>query len=241
MDAGVLAISLPRLALAFLPALATLALLARWSLDVRDASVAVARMLVQLLAIGFVLTYIFEAERPAIVLCVLTVMLLAAGMIALRPLRDKSAASFTMALVAIVTGGVTTLVLVTAGVLQLSPWYMPRYLIPLAGMIFANSMNAVSLAGERFESERASGAPSDAARRAALRAALIPITNSLVAVGLVSLPGMMTGQILSGVSPLVAARYQIMVMCMIYGSAGLSAGCYLSLVSRPSESVQAAS
>lgn len=228
MDAGVLTIPLPRLALAFLPALATLVLLARWSLDVRDASLAVARMLVQLLAIGFVLASIFEAERPAIVVCVLAVMLLAAGLIALRPLREKSPASFVMALTAIATGGVTTLVLVTAGVLQLSPWFLPRYLIPLAGMIFANSMNTVSLAAERFEAEDVAGRSYLEARDAALRVAMIPTVNSLLAVGLVSLPGMMTGQILSGVSPLIAARYQIMVMCMVFGASGVTTALYLS-------------
>ncbi|MEP1779528.1 ABC transporter permease, partial [Reichenbachiella sp.] len=68
------------------------------------------------------------------------------------------------------------------------------------------------------------------ARNTALRAALIPITNSLFAVGLVSLPGMMTGQILSGVSPLIAVRYQIMVMCMAFGSAGISVALFLVLV-----------
>ncbi len=67
----------------------------------------------------------------------------------------------------------------------------------------------------------------EAARGIAFRAALIPITNSLFAVGLVSLPGMMTGQILSGVSPLIAVRYQIMVMCMLFGSAGISTACFL--------------
>lgn len=72
--------------------------------------------------------------------------------------------------------------------------------------------------------------PYDQARRIALNAALIPITNSLFAVGLVSLPGMMTGQILSGVSPLIAARYQIMVMCMIFGAAGISAAIFLAWV-----------
>ena len=67
------------------------------------------------------------------------------------------------------------------------------------------------------------------ARNRAFTAALIPITNTLFAVGLVSLPGMMTGQILSGVSPLLAVRYQIIVMCMVFGSAGISSACYLSL------------
>jgi putative ABC transport system permease protein len=68
------------------------------------------------------------------------------------------------------------------------------------------------------------------ARGIALRAALIPITNSLFAVGLVSLPGMMTGQILSGISPLIAVRYQIMVMCMIFSAVGISTAIFLILI-----------
>ena len=121
------------------------------------------------------------------------------------------------------------LILVTQFVLSLNPWFLPSYMIPLAGMIFANSMNSVSLAGERLNAELKRGMGFDAARNQALQAALIPITNSLFAVGLVSLPGMMTGQILSGISPLIAARYQIMVMCMIFGSAGLSAAIFMIL------------
>jgi len=67
-------------------------------------------------------------------------------------------------------------------------------------------------------------------RKSQTVASLIPITNSLFAVGLVSIPGMMTGQILSGASPLIAVRYQIMVMCMIYGASGVSSACFLTLV-----------
>jgi putative ABC transport system permease protein len=97
-------------------------------------------------------------------------------------------------------------------------------------MIFANAMNALSIAAERFESERAQGNGYIPARAAAYRAALIPIINSLFAVGLVSLPGMMTGQILSGVDPLIAVRYQIMVMLMILSSAGISVAIFLTLL-----------
>ena len=103
-------------------------------------------------------------------------------------------------------------------------------MIPLAGMIFANSMNSISLAGERLEAEINRNIAYDQARIIALQASLIPITNSLFAVGLVSLPGMMTGQILSGVSPFIAARYQIMVMCMMFGSAGISTAIFLILI-----------
>ena len=122
------------------------------------------------------------------------------------------------------------LLLITQGVLNLQPRYLPSYVIPLAGMIFANAMNSVSIALERLNAEVERDVPYDKARVIALRASLIPITNSLFAVGLVSLPGMMAGQILSGISPFIAARYQIMVMCMIFGSAGISSACFLSLV-----------
>ena len=94
-------------------------------------------------------------------------------------------------------------------------------------MIYANAMNSVSLAGERLESELSRGELFEKSKNIALRASLIPITNALFAVGLVSLPGMMTGQILSGVSPFIAARYQIMVMCMVFGSAGISSALFL--------------
>ena len=126
-------------------------------------------------------------------------------------------------------GGVSTLFLVTVLVLDVTPWFSPRHVIPLGGMIFAGSMNAVSLAAERYAAERHSGRLNRDARQQALEAALIPMINSLFAVGLVSLPGMMTGQILSGTSPLVAARYQIVVMCMLLGASGISAAVYLAM------------
>jgi putative ABC transport system permease protein len=160
------------------------------------------------------------------------VMILAASWIALGALPQQRLAWIVYALISIFLGGVLTLLLTTQGVLELKPWYQPRFFIPLAGMIFANAMNSVSLAAERWIAEIERGIAWAEARNIAFRASLIPITNSLFAVGLVSLPGMMTGQILSGVSPLVAVRYQIMVMCMIYGSAGISAAIFLTLVSR---------
>ena len=109
-------------------------------------------------------------------------------------------------------------------------------MIPIAGMIFSNSMTTISLAAERFYSEYQHQPDYLSCRNIAYQAALIPIFQFLLAVGLVSLPGMMTGQILSGVSPLVAARYQIMVMLMIFGSSGISAAIFLSLLKNHLES-----
>jgi len=105
-------------------------------------------------------------------------------------------------------------------------------MIPLAGMVFANAMNTVSVAAERFESETRNSTY-EQARSRAMTAAMIPVINSMFAVGLVSLPGMMTGQILSGVDPLIAVRYQVMVMCMIFGSSGISTACYLWMLREP--------
>ena len=91
-------------------------------------------------------------------------------------------------------------------------------------------MNTVSLTAERLDSELGNAVPYDVARQRALEAALIPLVNAFLAVGLVSLPGMMTGQILSGIEPGVAVRYQIMVMCMTLGAAGLAAIIYVALM-----------
>lgn len=229
MQQSIQTIPLANLALAFIPALIVVGIMLRWSLQGWRALYAIARMLAQLLAIGFFLVYIFDTRHPAVVLLILGGMLLISAWISLNPLRQLSKQQYAKILLAISTGSLSTLLLITQGVLQLEPWYAPRFVIPLAGMLFANAMNAVSLAAERLESELAYQQPLTEARRRAYQAALIPQMNTMLAVGLVSLPGMMTGQILSGVSPLIAVRYQIMVMCMTFGSAGISIACYLFL------------
>ena len=190
------------------------------------------RMLIQLLLIGYVLTYIFETDEPALVVLVVFFMIVMAAWIAMRPLTDRGVKPYVVIFIALGATGLGILVVVTQIVLELPRWYEPRFVIPLAGMVFANSMNTISLAGERFHVECQRGEEYLSARNAAFEAAMIPQVNALLAVGLVSLPGMMTGQILSGIEPLTAARYQIMVMCMIFSSAGLSAVLYMALQKR---------
>ena len=222
-------IPLTKLALSFLPVLVVIVILYKWRMEYRNALYAISRMLVQLLLIGYFLAYLFRSESWLMISLVLAVMLIASSLIALRTAGKKQNRLFTQALISIALGGGLTLIWVTQGVLELSPWYYPRFMIPLAGMIFANALNSISLAVERLESELDRGIAFLEARKIAFRASLIPITNSLFAVGLVSLPGMMTGQILSGVSPLIAVRYQIMVMTMVFGAAGISAAVFLIL------------
>ena len=228
MSNSIQTISLLNLMIAFIPVLVILIIIFKWSLDIKNSIYAVARMLVQLLLIGYFLTYIFDSDSSIIVLAILITMVFSSSWIALGNIKTKRLILYKYVIFSIAIGGGSTLIFITQGVLNLQPWYWPQYMIPLAGMIFANSMNSVSLAAERLNAEIERDVPFEKARRIALQASLIPITNSLFAVGLVSIPGMMTGQILSGISPLIAARYQIMVMCMIFGAAGISAACFLT-------------
>ncbi len=223
-------LSWSNLLVGFLPVLVVLAVMYSWSLNAYKAGYALFRMVLQLLLIGYLLSFIFAAQSPAWMLPVLMVMLLASSWIALGIIETDRKSLFPLALLAIGLGGGVTLMIVIAWELDINPWYEPRFLIPLAGMIFASAMNSVSLSAERFLTETSHGAAYSEARNSAIQVAMIPVINSLFAVGLVSLPGMMTGQILSGVEPVIAARYQMMVMCMIFSASGLSAICFLMLI-----------
>ncbi|PIE51861.1 iron export ABC transporter permease subunit FetB [Candidatus Fermentibacteria bacterium] len=195
------------------------------------------RTVLQLLLIGFVLQKVFEINTFYVLIPVLLLMLFTAAHAAVgRPSRKYRG----MGPLAFCVMGVTSLAVtttVTGLIIGVEPWYKPSYLIPLLGMVLGNTMNGVSLATDHFletlserrhrvEMELATGATRwEAARQPvaeALRRGMIPIINSMMVVGLVSLPGMMTGQILAGSNPAVAVKYQIMTMFMI--AAGTSLG-----------------
>jgi putative ABC transport system permease protein len=225
-------IPLSHLAISFIPALLVLTVFYWWQLKTGSVMYAFARMLVQLLLVGYFLLWVFNAEKSWIVLMIVLIMVSISSWISLPTVPQHRAALYLTALVSITVGGGAILVLVTQVVLDTDPWFRANTLIPLAGMIFSNAMNGISLAADRLIVELKSSREYVPARNAALHTALIPMINSLFAVGLVALPGMMTGQILSGVSPLIAARYQIMVMCMLFGAAGLSTIIFLVLSQR---------
>ncbi len=193
----------------------------RWIGDAKEVAYASARMALQLLLIGYVLSFIFANESLWLGAFILLFMISLASLIALRNFKDKSLKSYALLFAAIALGGSFNLAIVVILVLDLDTLYRPEVLIPLAGMIYANAMNAVALCAERFENEIIANSYV-CARKSAFKASMIPQINALLAVGLVSLPGMMTGQILSGVDPLIAVRYQMVVMAMVLGSAGIS-------------------
>jgi len=203
----------------------------------RGLLIASLRMVVQLLAVGYVLHLIFALDSAAPVLLVLLVMGgLAVHTVAGR-VKVKMPKLYRVVAGAMLVGcGGTTLLFCTL-VLGLDPWYDPRYLIPLAGMIIGNSMTGASLAAERLADEIRSrrdeietalclGATARQACRDAMKnafnAALIPTVNAMATMGIVFLPGMMTGQILSGTEPMLAVKYQIAIMCVITGSVALT-------------------
>jgi putative ABC transport system permease protein len=202
------------------------------------------RALVQLVAVGYILVYLFATRQWWLVLLALLVMLAAAAWTATNRRRGTTAVPgarrslLGISAAAMLISSGLTLAYITQAVLHVHPWYEPRYLIPLFGMIVGNAMTGAALAAERFGSEMESRrgeveaylalgatparASSEPVRRA-LVAALIPSVNGLAVVGLVQLPGMMTGQILAGQSPLLAVRYQVVVAFMLAGATAMTA------------------
>ncbi len=214
--------------LGFIPVIILIGIMYFWGLKISNSIYANFRMLIQLLLIGYVLTFIFETDEPIIIALVVLFMILMSAWIAMQPLKEKGVYPFVIIFISLALSGLAVLFLISQFIVDLPRWFEPSFVVPIAGMIFANSMNTVSLAGERFFIEKDRGKGYLSSRKIALETALIPQVNALFAVGLVSLPGMMTGQILSGIEPLMAARYQIMVMCMIFSTAGLSAVTYMA-------------
>ncbi len=195
------------------------------------------RMVLQLLAVGYLLNLIFTVHSPLPVLLMLLAMTGFSLQVAGSRSKKRMPHFYRVmgSSIMIGCGGITCYFCLL--VVGYSPWYDPRYLIPLAGMIIGNAMNGASLAAERLSSEMHDrreeietaiclGAnarqAAESAVRAAYTAALIPTMNTMAATGIVALPGMMTGQILSGTEPVVAVRYQIAIMCAITGSVSIT-------------------
>ena len=218
-------ISLAQLAGLLFPAVLMVGLCARWGMPAGRSLAGLARMVGQLILVGYVLLAVLNPAQWYFGLLALLVMSFASGWIALGATGAHRRVLLPTALAAIVLGCGAILLWVWAILLHDQP-YAPRVIIPLASMAFSNAMNSLSLAAERYLSELRREAVDP--HKIAFRAALIPISNSLLAVCLVSLPGMMTGQIIAGVSPLVAARYQITVMLMIFSASALTVWLFLA-------------
>ncbi|NTU71293.1 MAG: iron export ABC transporter permease subunit FetB [Coriobacteriia bacterium] len=213
----------------------------------KDLAIATVRTYVQLLALGFVLRWVFGIESPWLVIGLLLVMVLMAARILVERSPDAPSGIFGSAFLSMALTTFIVTFTVTGVILQVEPWYLPQYVIPLAGMVIGNSMTGIALSIERLFADldarsdeilalTALGAtPWEAAHsaiRLALRAGLIPTINAMAAVGLVSIPGMMSGQILAGADPVTATGYQIVVMLMVAAATALGSVVALLLTYR---------
>ena len=150
MDETITSIPLPRLLIILIPSGIVSFIIYSWTLEWKNYIYAISRMLGQLIIIGYFLSYIFYSNSSLTILFVLMLMAVVASWIALRVLTKKRIILLKYAIIAITIGGGVILYIVTQLLLQLDPWYMPRFMIPLAGMIFSSAMNGVSLAAERL-------------------------------------------------------------------------------------------
>jgi putative ABC transport system permease protein len=201
---------------------------------------AAARMVVQLVAVGFVLRAIFALKHPLATLAVIVAMAaVAAREIAARPERKfRGGAGLALSAGAVALATVVTVAFALATAIRPQPWYDPRYAISLAGIILGSVLNAGSLTLDSLlggvgreraaiearlalgESFREAVAP---LLREAIRRGLLPVVNQMSAAGVITLPGVMTGQILAGLDPLEAVKYQILLMFLLAGAGGLTA------------------
>lgn len=191
---------------------------------------ATARTIVQLLAVGYVLSFVFAWQNPFSVLAVLLVMLAIATIVARNRIDKRLSRLLPMLAGSLLTTLLLTMVYTTGVIIRPEVWYDPRYVIPLSGIVLGNAMTAATIAGDRLvttlrrnllevETHLSLGASSQQAiaayRREAIKAGLIPTINAMMVVGIVKLPGIITGQLLSGAEPLNAALYQMLIMFML--------------------------
>jgi putative ABC transport system permease protein len=192
--------------------------------------IAAGRSVLQLLVAGYLLGAIFAWQQPLVVLLFLGVMITIATITAHNRIDKKLPQLWPWIWGAVFISTALTLVYTTWLIINPDNWFAPQYLIPLGGIIIGNAMNGAALAGERLrrtllgsrneiETHLCLGASPQQAiaqyRRDAVRAGLIPTINTMMVAGLVQLPGILTGQMLSGVSPEEAVSYQILIMFML--------------------------
>ena len=208
----------------------------------RTLAIAALRMVVQLALIALVLKFIFAQTSPVWTLLLALVMVSAAGVEVMTRQHRRlggwqpwALSTATLLFIGLAITGLGVGVIVGP-----EPWYAPRYVLPILGMVLGNTMTAMSLVLDTFSETASRERAAVEARLAlgarrfeamsgvlhvALRTGMVPILNAMATAGIVALPGMMTGQILAGVDPVDAAKYQVLIMFLIASATALGAFC----------------
>ncbi|MGB5834714.1 MAG: iron export ABC transporter permease subunit FetB [Thiohalocapsa sp.] len=200
--------------------------------------IAAARSTVQLVLLGLVLKVLFETTDPLLIGLLALVMVSVAGweVMARQKRRFGGPWGYGIGALSMFLSSFSITVLALTVIIGVDPWYQPQYLIPLLGMLLGNTMSGIAIAMDGLTRQAFDGRASIEARlllgatwseaiadirRDALRSGLIPIVNAMASAGIVSLPGMMTGQILAGSPPMEAAKYQLLIMFLVSAGTGL--------------------
>lgn len=203
------------------------------------------RMTLQLFLMGYVLTYILRSDNIFIILLIIVTMeIFAIINIYQRTKKTISKKLKGIVALAMISGTFACILYFTLVVVPTSPWYDPRYIIPLSGMLIGNTMTGIALGANRLVNDMViqkdlieaalmlGATPKDAVReivKNAFDSAFLPTLNSMVGMGIVFLPGMMTGQIIAGIAPVSAIKYQMAITLGIVGSVSLSVIIFVQL------------
>jgi putative ABC transport system permease protein len=213
----------------------------------RDITIGTLRTFSQLFLMGYVLTFILKTSNPWLTLSVFMVMVVSATFIIKGRVKEKQIPYIIPTFLTMLISYLATALFVSGLVIGITPWWEPRYFIPAGGMVIGNSMSALAISLERLfkdmrqqkdllEMKLCLGAnyreASNDIFRNAVTAGMIPSINAMMGVGLVFIPGMMSGQILAGTDPLIAIRYQIVVMLMLVGSTAVSSVIVMLIIRR---------
>ena len=210
---------------------------------------AATRMVVQLLLVGLVLRFVFQAASPAVTLLIVALMIGAAAReVAVRPTRRlQGGGNYRIGALVVGLSSVATVVLALMTAIRPDPWFDPRYAIPLMGIVLGSVLNSASLGLDSFfegvttgrraiEAQLALGATLHQALasliRSASRRGMVPIINQMSAAGIITLPGIMTGQLIAGMDPMEAVKYQILLLFLLTGASGLASAGAVYLAAR---------
>jgi putative ABC transport system permease protein len=213
----------------------------------KDLLVGTIRTFLQLFLLGYVLKIVFDISNPWVVFLLFSIMIIFAARIISGRVKEKRVPYFLPVLASMFLSYMLINLFVMTVIVQVRPWYQPVYFIPIGGMIIGNSMNAIAVSmknwfdGLKKERDRVElflalgGTPSESTSgnfKESIKSGMIPSINALMSVGVVSIPGMMTGQMLAGIDPLIAIKYQIVIMLLLVGSTAFTSIFALHIIRR---------